>query len=156
MVGDLLDLGVALQVGAGYVQRDVGGVQYAVQQGEVLGDDALDLLGDEDLAGVELDLIALQLHLVLDLGEVEDPCEVEGVVYVEVDPEEGLLHRLWVELMVEGDVVLLGQFAGLLGPGGVDVVDLIVLVGVHVGAVLPLLLLAEDDGDGEELAVLIE
>ena len=59
MVGDLLDLGIALQVGAGYVQRDVGGVQYAVQQSEVLGDDALDLFGNEDLVGIELDLIAL-------------------------------------------------------------------------------------------------
>ena len=53
-----------------------------MQEGEVLRDNTLDIFGDEDLVGIELDLVALELHLVLHLGEVEDTREVEGVVYV--------------------------------------------------------------------------
>ena len=58
--------------------------------------------------------------------------------------------------MVELYVVLILELAGLLRPGRVGVVDLVILLGIYVGTVLPLLLLAEDDGDGEELAVLVQ
>ena len=82
MVGDLLDLCITLQVGARDVQRNVWGVDDSVQQGEVFWDNTLDIFGDEDLVSIELNLVALELHLVLHLGEVEDTREVEGVVYV--------------------------------------------------------------------------
>ena len=58
--------------------------------------------------------------------------------------------------MVELYVVLILELARLLRPGRVSIVDLVVLLGIYVGTVLPLLLLAEDDGDGEELAVLVQ
>ena len=77
---------------------------------------------------------------------------MEGVVHVEVNPEQGLVgHR--VEVAVERAVVLVLQFAGCARPEGVGVVDDVVLVGLHLLALLPLLLLAEGDGDGEEAAV---
>ena len=82
MVRDLLDLCIALEIGARDVQRNIRGVDDPVQEGEVLRDNTLDIFGDEDLVGIELDLVALELHLVLHLGEVEDTREVEGVVYV--------------------------------------------------------------------------
>ena len=58
--------------------------------------------------------------------------------------------------MVELYVVLILELARLLRPGRVSIVDLVILLGIYVGTVLPLLLLAEDDGDGEELAVLVQ
>ena len=57
--------------------------------------------------------------------------------------------------MVELYVVLILELARLLRPGRVSIVDLVILLGIYVGTVLPLLLLAKDDGDGEELAVLV-
>ena len=100
-----------------------------MQEGEILGDYTLDLFGDEDLISIELDLIALELHLILHLGEVKDTREVEGVVYIEVNPEEGLFEGLRVELVVEGDVVFILELGGLLRPSRVNIVDLVVLVG---------------------------
>ena len=58
--------------------------------------------------------------------------------------------------MVELYVVLILELARLLRPGRVSIVDLVILLGIYVGTVLPLLLLTEDDGDGEELAVLVQ
>ena len=88
---DLLDVGVALEVAAADVERDVGRVDDAVEQREELGDDALDVVGDEDLVAVELDLVALELDVGLDAREVEDAGEREGVIDVEVDPEQGIV-----------------------------------------------------------------
>ena len=73
-----------------------------------------------------------------------------------MDPEEWLFEGLRIELMVELYVVLILELARLLRPGRVSIVDLVVLLGIYVGTVLPLLLLAEDDGDREELAVLVQ
>ena len=153
--GNLLHVLVALQVGAGDVERDVGRIEHAVQQGEELGDDALHGVGDEHLVAVEPDLVALQIHVAFDAREVEDTGQVEGIIHVEVDPEERLVgHR--VELAVERLVVLILQLRGLAHPSGLGVVDDVVLVGVDILAVLPLLLLAEGDGDGQVAAVFLE
>lgn len=51
--GDLLHVTIALQIGAGDIQRNVGRVDHAMQQGEELRDDALYLVSDEDLVAVE-------------------------------------------------------------------------------------------------------
>ena len=69
--------------------------------------------------------------------------------------EEGLfLHR--VEFAVEFVVILVLELGRSLGPERLEVVDDLVLVGIDVFAVFPLLLLAENDGDGHKLAVLVE
>ena len=73
-----------------------------------------------------------------------------------MDPEERLFEGLWVELVVEGGIVLVLELGRLLCPSWMNVVDLVVFVGVNIGTILPLLLLAEDDGHREELTVLIE
>ena len=81
------------------------------------------------------------------MGEIQDTGEVEGVVHVQMDVEQRFLqHR--IELAVELHVVLLLQVGGLPVPDGVGIVDYLVLGGIHVLAVLPLLLLAEGDGHG--------
>ena len=107
MIGDLLDLSITLQIRARDVQRDIWRVDDPMQQSQVLRDDPFYVFCDEDLVGIELDLIALQLHLILHLGEVEDPRKIERIVYIEVDPEKRLLKGLRIELVVEGNVVLI-------------------------------------------------
>ena len=107
MIGDLLDLSITLQIRARDVQRDIWRVDDPMQQSQVLRDDPFYVFCDEDLVSIELDLIALQLHLILHLGEVEDPRKIEGIVYIKVNPEKRLLKGLRIELVVEGNVVLI-------------------------------------------------
>ena len=108
------------------------------------------------MVSIELDLIALQLHLILHLGEVEDPRKIEGIVYIEVNPEKRLLKGLRIELVVEGNVVLILQLRGLLGPSGCTSLIWLSSSVSTSGTILPLLLLPKDDGHREEFAVLIE
>ena len=124
-----------------------------MEQGQVHRHDALHLVSHKDLIAVELDLVALQIHLVAHLGEVEYTCQGEGVVYIKVYPKEWLVSS-WVELAVELTIVLVRKVLRLAEPERVGVVDYIVLVGVLHLAVLPLLLLAKDNGDREEATVL--
>ena len=106
--GDFLDVVVALEVGAGDVQRDVGRVDDAVQQVHEVGHDAFQLIGDKDLVAIELHAVLLEVELVLDFREVEHAGEVEGVIDVQVDVEHRLLERHRVEFVVELVIVLVG------------------------------------------------
>ena len=154
---DLLHLAVALEIASADVQRDVWRVDHAVQQRQELGHDALHLVGHEDLVAVELDLVLLQFDVRLDLREVEDSREVERVVDVQVDPEQRLVaHR--VERAVERLVVLVLQCRRGFRPQRLHIIDDVVLGGVHhlLLVAAPFLLLAEGDGHGHELAVLLE
>ncbi len=153
--GYLLDVGVGLQITPGYVQGNIRGVYHTMQQGQEIGHDILYRIGDEHLVAVKLNLVLGHVQTVLDLGEIQDTGEVEGVVHIQMDVEQRFLqHR--IELAVELHVVLLLQIGGLLVPDGVGIVDYLVLVGIHVLAVLPLLLLAEGDGHGHETAVFLQ
>ena len=173
--GDFLDVGVGLQIGTGDVERDVGRVDDAVQQGHKLGDDALQLVGDKDLVAVELHAVFLEVELVLDFREIEDAGEVEGVVHVEVDLEHRVLEVHRIEFVVELLVVLIGEGGRRLLPERVGVVDdaghlhgfflgfLFFLVLVFVRGLFglgfgfaPFGLGAAEDGDGQETAVLVE
>ena len=58
-----------------------------MQEGEEVGYDALNRVGHIHLVAVELDAVLLQVDVALYLGEVEYAREVEGVVYIEVNPE---------------------------------------------------------------------
>ena len=124
-----------------------------MEQGQVHRHDALHLVSHKDLIAVELDLVALQIHFVAHLGEVKYAGQGEGVVYIKVYPKEWLVSS-WVELAVELTIVLVRKVLRLAEPERVGVVDYIVLVGVLHLAVLPLLLLAKDDGDREEATIL--
>ena len=80
---------------------------------------------------------------------------MERIVYVEVNPEQRLvLHG--VKLAVEFLVILILEGRGGLSPKRLNVVDDIVLIGLHLLAVLPFGLLSESDGHGHELAVFVE
>ena len=103
----------------------------------------------------QLNLVALQLDVRLDAWEIENTREVEGIVNIQVNPEQRLvLHG--VEGTVEALVVLVLQRAGSLGPQGLYAVDDVVFVCVNLLAVLPLGLLAESQWYRHELAVFVE
>ena len=72
-----------------------------------------------------------------------------------MDPEERFIVH-GVQCAVEALVVLILQGARCLGPERLYAVDHVVLIGIHILAVFPLLLLAENHGHCEELAVLVE
>jgi hypothetical protein len=48
-----------------------------MQQRQEVGHDALHLIGDEYLIAIELNLVALQVDVALDLREIEDTRQVE-------------------------------------------------------------------------------
>ena len=101
----------------------------------------------EDLVAEELDLVAMDFEVVFDLREVENAREVEGVVHIEVNPEEGfILHG--IEIAIEIAIILISQGRRCLRPERVSVIDHVVLSGVHLLSIFPLLLLAKGNGDG--------
>ena len=94
--GNLLHVGIALQVAAAHVQRNVRRVDDAVQQHQELGHYTLHVVGDEDLVAVELDLVLLHLDALLGLREIEDAGQLERVFDVDVDVEQRLVEAVWV------------------------------------------------------------
>ena len=156
VAADFLHIVVALQVTAADIQRDVGRVNHAVEQRQVLRHDVLYLVGNEHLVAIELNLVAVHIEIVLDFREVEDTRQVEGVVHIQVDMEEGLVHLHGVEFVVELVVVLVGEVGGLARPCGRDIVYDVILVGLDLLAVFPLFLLSEGNLHGQELAVFLQ
>ena len=126
-----------------------------MQQRQELRHDALHGVGHEHLVAIELDLVAVQVEVALDAGEIEDTRQFEGIIHIQVDPEERLLaHR--IEVLVELLIVLLLQLRRFADPGRGGVVDDVVLVGIHIFTILPLLLLAESDRNRKEAAILLQ
>ena len=92
LADDLEDL-VLLERLAGDVKREVLGVDYALDEVEVLGDEVLAVVHDEDAADVELDVVAL----LLGLEEVEG-CAEEGSATRKSGKSEGA-YRLGMKRM---------------------------------------------------------
>ena len=126
-----------------------------MQQCQVLRYDAIDLVGDVYLVGVELDLVLLNLEVVVDAREVEDTRQVKWVVDIQVDIEQRLVAER-IELAVELFVLLLRDIVGLACPERVGVVDDVLLVGIDILAILPLLDLAKGNLYGQESTILFE
>ena len=97
----------------------------------------------------------MDFDVILNLGEVQNTREIEGIVHIEVNPEEWfILHG--IEIAIEIAIILIGECRRCLRPQRVRVVDYVVLCGIHLLAVLPFLLFTKGNGDGEETAVFIE
>ena len=152
----LLHVHIALQVATADVERYVRRVDDTMKQGQIFGNDIVNLVGDEHLIAVELDLLAVDVHVVLDLWEVEYSRQMERIIDVEVYVEQRLVVLVRIELVIELGVVVFSQVGGFTHPCGIDVVDDVVLIGLHLLAVFPLLLLAKHYLYGQELAVLLK
>lgn len=96
---------IILQHGTGDVQGRSGQSITPLEQHEKLRDDLFNVLRHKDLVIIELDLPLHGGEVAVDLGEIEDALEVEGIIHVEVDPEERVLPCL-EHLAVEGPVLL--------------------------------------------------
>ena len=92
------------------------------------GNDLLDVVGHEHLTVEQLDLALLAAKVLADAGEVQDALEVEGIIHVQVDPEQGLLKGV-EQLVIAVLVFLLGAVLGSLEPQGMGVVEGLGLLG---------------------------
>ena len=131
--GHLLHVAVVLQEGARHVQRQVGAVDAALQQHQKLRNDLLDVVGHEHLVVVELDHALAGGELVLELGEVEDALQVKGILGVQVNPEQRIVHVV-EHAVVEFLILLVGALVGALHPQRVRLVDLLrIALLLHLG-----------------------
>ena len=166
--GHLLDVAVVLQERAGDVQRQIRAVDHALEQQQEFRNDFLNIVRHEHLIVVELDHALAGGELVLDLREVQDALEVEGVLRVQMDPEQRLLVIV-EHLVIERAVFLVGAVGGALEPERADVVDLLGLLlalgfrlvrRIALGALVLLFLgrldLAQEDRHGHEGAVFVQ
>ena len=151
---DFLHVGVALQITAADVQRNVGRIDDTMQQRQELGHDTLHLVGDEHLVAIELNLVALKFDVGMHAGEIQNARQVERIVHIQVNPEQRLvLHG--IKRAVEALVVFVLQAGRGLYPQWLDGVDYIVLVCLNIFSILPLCLLAKDNRYSHELAVFV-
>ena len=88
-----------------------------MQQGQKVRDDVFDIVRDEHLVGIQMDAVFLHVHLLLQLGKVEDAGQVKWEIHVEVDVEQRILKIHRVQVLVEFLVVLIGEIGRLFGPG---------------------------------------
>ena len=126
-----------------------------MKQSKEVRNDVFHRVSHEHLVAVELNLVARYLDVVLDLREIEDTCEVERIIHIEMDMEQRFVcHR--VECLIELVVVLICKICRLACPERFDLVDYVVLVSIDIFAIFPLLLLAEDYRYRHELAVFVQ
>ena len=153
---DLLHVAVALQVASAHIQRNVGRVDHTMKQGEELRNDSFYLVGNEHLIAIQLYLIALDVDIVLDTREVENTCEVERIVNIQVNPEQRLVHLHGVEGTVEALIVIFFQRTWCLCPERLYTVDDMILFRLHLLTVFPFGLLTEGNGYRQELTILVQ
>ena len=163
VAADFLDVSVGLEVRTGHVQRNVLGVQNAVQQGQKVGYNALDVVRYKHLVLVQLDFVPLRLHVGLDAREKQDPGQVKRVVHVQVNVEQGFLKAIGIQRFVKLFVVFVGQFRGFFGPSGSIGVDdvghffgLVLGLFAFGGHIRLLVAFAKLDGDAHEPRVFLQ
>ena len=148
----LAHVAVALKVAARHVQRNVRRIDNPVQQRQELGNDALHRIGHVHLVAVKLYPILLNLEIVVDFREIENPRQVERIVDVEMYPEQRVVAAR-IELPVEFPVLFVGHIGRIMRPERVGIVHDVVPFGIHILSVLPLLYLSAGYRYGKEAAV---
>ena len=156
MTGDLLHVIVALQIGAADIKRNIRTVYHTVQQGQVLRNDILHLVRHEDLIAIELNLIAVHIQVGFDSREVQNTRQMERIIDIEMDMEQRFIELHRIQLVVEGLVVLFLQVCGFSGPGGIGIVDDILIIELYFLTVFPLFLLAKSYLYRQELTVFLQ
>ena len=127
MFRNLLYLSVVLQEASRNVERNVGAVDHAVEKHQELGNDFLDVVGDEHLIAIQLYLSLFQLNLLLlYLGKIENPLQAERIIHIEVNPKQRLViihKRVAVEILI----FLLRTFLGIFQIERSRIVDGLIL-----------------------------
>ena len=112
---NLLHIAVALEIRAAHVERNVGTVDDTMQERQEVGHNVFHRVCDKHLVAIELNLIAMDFDVILNLGEVQNTREIEGIVHIEVNPEEGfILHG--IEIAIEIAIILIGECRRCLRP----------------------------------------
>ena len=164
VVGDAAHIAVVLQEGAGDVQREIRAVDHALEQHQEFRNDLFDVVGDEHLAGIQLDLAFDAAELLLDLREIQNTLELERIIHVQVNPEQRifvLVEHLAVELLIILVRAILRR-AGVERLGVVDGLRRFLLgLGLFLGALarhlgLFLLDFVKVDRHGHERAIAVE
>ena len=127
-----------------------------MEQGEELRNDSFHLIGDEHLVTIQLNLVALDVDIVLDAWEIKNTCEVEGIVNIQMNPEQRFIHLHGVEGAIEQLVLFFFQCTRRFGPQRFHIVDDMILFCLYLFTVLPFRLLSESDGHRKELAILVQ
>ena len=127
-----------------------------MQQRQVFRHDVLHFIGHIYLIAVQLDLIAMYIEVRFDLREIKDTGEIERVIHIQMNMKERLIHLSRIEFVIELIVVLIRQIRRLAGPGGVDIIDDILLIEFDLFTVFPFFFLAESNLDRQEFAVFLE
>merc|ERR1719333_1418496 len=144
LLDDLEDL-VLLQRLARDVEREVLGIDDALDEGQELGHQVLAVVHDEDAAHVELDVVELLLVAALEHVEGRAARHEEDRSKFELALDREVLDGRVVlpvvrERLVEGGVLLLRDLVGLAHPDGLLAVEVVPLVR-HLLDLLRLLLL---------------
>jgi hypothetical protein len=128
-----------LQIAARDVQRDIGAVNSSSQNHQIIGDEVFAVVGDKDSVTEKFDIAVIPIKTFGDLGEIEDPLEMEGIVDVEMDPENGVGFQ-GIQGAIELEVIGICTFGGGFNPKRGFRVD---VRGAQI------------DGEREEAAVLL-
>ena len=75
---NLLHIAVALEIRTAHVKRNVRTVDDPVQERQEVGHNVFHRVCDKHLVAIELNLIAMDFDVILNLGEVQNPREIEG------------------------------------------------------------------------------
>ena len=88
MSRELPDVGVCLEVAPRDIERKLGAIKYALKHQKVIGKYLFYIVGYEYLIVVELYLTFDRLIFVCDTRKVQDALKVEGIVDIEMEPEQ--------------------------------------------------------------------
>ena len=102
---DFLHIGVTLQIGTGYVQRNIRRIEYTVQQCQKVRNNTLYRVRYIDLIAIKLDFVLVQFYIALYLREVQNTSKMERIIHIQMYPEQGFIgHR--IEVAIELLVIL--------------------------------------------------
>ena len=86
-------------------------------------DNVLDVIRDKHLVRVQVNFVLAQFHLFFELRKVENACQIEREVHVEVNVKQWILEIHRVQILVKLLVILILQFRRLSAPQGLGLVD---------------------------------
>ena len=151
----LLYIGITLQIRTADIQRNIRRINYTMQQCEEVRNYAFNLVGDEDLIAIELNFVALQVDTVMNAREIEDTCEVEGEINIEMNPEQRLvLHG--IKRVIELLIILIFKCRRSLNPQWFNAVDNVILVSFNLLTILPFGFFAKNNRHCHKFTVLVQ
>lgn len=119
-----------------------------MQQGQELGHNAFDRIGDIHLIAIELNFVLLNLDVVLNFGKMSTPVRLKRIINIEVDVEERILAH-GIEAAVETCVILVVEVSRFAGPlQGIGFINDIVLISLHTLPVFPFGLFTKGNFNG--------